>query len=59
MGEVCLLSADRVGHGAICTRGGVWMTGKAGVGRRLLLLLQQIVLPIILLPERVHAVERK
>ena len=54
---VGLLSANGVGHRAVCACRSVLVAGLALVCRLLLLLLQQIMLPVKLLPLRVHDVE--
>ena len=55
---VGLLGANGMGHGAVCACGGVLVAGLALMCRLLLLLLllQQVVLPVKLLPLRVHDV---
>ena len=50
---VCLLGAYRMGHRSIGARGSVLLSGLA----LLLLLLEKIMLPVKLLPLRVHVVE--
>ena len=56
---VGLLGANGMGHGAVCACGGVLVAGLALMCRLLLLLLllQQVVLPVKLLPLRVHDVD--
>ena len=49
-----LLSADRMGHGAISARGAVLLCRLVGGLLLLLLLLKEVMLPVELLPLRIH-----